>query len=145
MELRKDVVLGVLGGALSGVFLSHLYQKMTAKRHNSGSTWSTESRGGLFSLARILREHHIEDKASAEALMATLGPDEKPSPGSGLAIFPGSFNPPHNLHLEMVKAACEVSGVDALWLDMTMHRCSSSNEHTLATLIMISPHSTLTA
>ena len=76
----------------------------------------------LVSLAKILRENHIKDRSDALRLMATLRPEDRPPAGCGLAIYPGSFNPPHNLHVRMSKAVCDVEGVDALWLDMTMHQ-----------------------
>ena len=39
----------------------------------------------------------------------------------GLAIYPGSFNPPSRVHIELVRRVCELEGVDAVWLDMTVH------------------------
>jgi len=63
--------------------------------------------------------------------MAEPDAKDRPSAGCGLAIYPGSFNPPHSLHVRMAQAVCHVPGVDALWLDMTMHR---SKKHYVGTV-----------
>ena len=39
-----------------------------------------------------------------------------------LAIFPGSFNPPTRVHVEIVQRVLEMGDVEALWVDMTVHR-----------------------
>jgi len=39
----------------------------------------------------------------------------------GLAIFPGSFNPPSRIHVDLVRRVGELPGIDAVWLDMTTH------------------------
>jgi nicotinic acid mononucleotide adenylyltransferase len=38
-----------------------------------------------------------------------------------LAIFPGSFNPPSHVHVEMARRVCNLPGVDGIWLDMAVH------------------------
>jgi len=40
----------------------------------------------------------------------------------GLAIYPGSFNPPSLAHVEATRQIAAQSEVDAVWLDMTTHR-----------------------
>jgi len=39
-----------------------------------------------------------------------------------LAVFPGSFNPPSRVHVEIAQRVNALPGVDAVWLDMTIHR-----------------------
>ena len=45
--------------------------------------------------------------------------DEKET---SLAVFPGSFNPPTKVHVDIVKRVLEMKDVEALWVDMTVHR-----------------------
>jgi len=59
---------------------------------------------------------------SAQQIMKDLPAAQRPRPGQGLAIFPGSFNPPSNIHLQIIDQACETAGVDAVWMEMTVHR-----------------------
>eukprot|EP00656_Telonema_subtile_P053145 TRINITY_DN7602_c0_g1_i2.p1 TRINITY_DN7602_c0_g1~~TRINITY_DN7602_c0_g1_i2.p1 ORF type:complete len:277 (+),score=41.53 TRINITY_DN7602_c0_g1_i2:98-928(+) len=40
----------------------------------------------------------------------------------GLAVFPGSFNPPSIMHCEIARQVMSLPGVNSLWLDMTIHR-----------------------
>lgn len=40
----------------------------------------------------------------------------------GLAVYPGSFNPPSRVHVEVVKQVSALPTVDGVWLDMTAHR-----------------------
>jgi nicotinate (nicotinamide) nucleotide adenylyltransferase len=41
---------------------------------------------------------------------------------TSLAVFPGSFNPPTKVHVDIVKRVLEMKDVEALWVDMTVHR-----------------------
>lgn len=38
-----------------------------------------------------------------------------------LAVFPGSFNPPTRVHVEICKSLLRMEDVDSVWLDMTVH------------------------
>eukprot|EP00939_MAST-03C_sp_MAST-3C-sp1_P002075 g2075.t1 len=42
--------------------------------------------------------------------------------GSTLAIYPGSFNPPSSVHVDVVRRVCDMDSIQAVWLDMTIHR-----------------------
>lgn len=133
-RLGTGLVIGTFGGLICGWILARLSQKdalegSSEELSHVGNRLSVVNSAGigdpeepLLRLAAVLRKHPVIDQAGARKLLAALPVAQRPSAGKGLAIFPGSFNPPHNLHLEMVKAACAVPGVDAMWLDMTMHR-----------------------
>ena len=43
------------------------------------------------------------------------------SPLAALAIYPGSFNPPSRMHVDIAKRVSELPGIGAVWLDMTSH------------------------
>lgn len=40
----------------------------------------------------------------------------------GLAVYPGSFNPPTLVHIDIARRVAELDGIDAIWVDMTLHR-----------------------
>jgi hypothetical protein len=44
------------------------------------------------------------------------------SQGVGIAVFPGSFNPPSVGHVKIAEAVLSLPGVDAIWFDLTIHR-----------------------
>jgi len=72
-------------------------------------------------LAKQLRDAHITSVAEAEDFAAGLHQLHSRD-GLGLAVFPGSFNPPSCMHQEIARQVMAIDGVSALWLDMTIHR-----------------------
>ena len=71
--------------------------------------------------------------ADAEAFVARGGLPQLPpsSRPPGLAIYPGSFNPPSRVHVEIAAALSRIEGVDAVWLDMTVHKDASKSKPAL--------------
>eukprot|EP00658_Telonema_sp_P-2_P036095 TRINITY_DN26167_c0_g1_i1.p1 TRINITY_DN26167_c0_g1~~TRINITY_DN26167_c0_g1_i1.p1 ORF type:complete len:315 (+),score=16.86 TRINITY_DN26167_c0_g1_i1:98-1042(+) len=76
---------------------------------------------GMMHLAEVLKTESIKTVSEAHELLVRCGQLGSRS-GVGLAVFPGSFNPPSIMHCEIMKQVTSIPGVDTLWLDMTIHR-----------------------
>jgi nicotinic acid mononucleotide adenylyltransferase len=44
-----------------------------------------------------------------------------PAEAGALALYPGSFNPPSRMHVDVARRVSALPGIDAVWLDMTSH------------------------
>lgn len=101
-------------------FLAH------RRRNNPADLEIAKTPLALMGAAVCLAE--VDSLEAAQRFMKTHGParavaqscaDER---SLGLAVFPGSFNPPSHVHVEIVRRVCALPDIDAVWMDMTLHR-----------------------
>lgn len=111
-----SLALVSMGGAISAL-LWHL-------RNGTAPDEREQHRAEVASVLRLaqeLRSTSLTSVSEARALIARTKLRGKRR-RFGLAVFPGSFNPPSIMHCEIARQVTSLPGVDALWLDMTIHR-----------------------
>mmetsp|Transcript_15717 Transcript_15717/g.41346 ORF Transcript_15717/g.41346 Transcript_15717/m.41346 type:complete len:316 (-) Transcript_15717:485-1432(-) len=69
--------------------------------------------------------HRVRESAPMRSAIEAVRAAAAGRPGHrrvGLAVYPGSFNPPSIVHVDIARRVAELDGIDAIWLDMTSHR-----------------------
>ncbi|KAL1527504.1 hypothetical protein AB1Y20_008960 [Prymnesium parvum] len=103
-----------------------LLRKMAARRRLPPAA---AAKAPLAALAAALRSQTIRSAADVRRVHtrpplshALAAVRRVASRRVGLAVYPGSFNPPSLVHIEIAARVGRLPGVDAVWLDMTSHR-----------------------